>query len=52
MRKNITIRDIAKAVQVSDTTVSWALKNHPLISKATKQKVLQCAKELDRKSVV
>ncbi len=44
-----TIIDIAKALNISPSTVSRALKNHPDISKATIEKVQQCAKELKYK---
>jgi len=42
----ITIRDIAKLLNVSPSTVSRALKDHPDIGKATKEKINQVAKEL------
>lgn len=42
----ITIRDIAKLLEVSPSTVSRALKDHPDIGKATKAKINQLAKEL------
>ena len=43
----VTLRDIAKVCGVSQTTVSLALKNHPRISTATRQKVKQAAEELN-----
>jgi len=42
----ITIRDIAKLLEVSPSTVSRALKDHPDIGKATKEKINQVAQEL------
>ena len=39
--KRITIKDVARAAGVSDTTVSWVLKDHPMISEGTKKKVMQ-----------
>lgn len=42
----ITIRDIAKLLEVSPSTVSRALKDHPDIGKATKARINQVAKEL------
>jgi len=42
----ITIKDIAKLLGVSKSTVSRALKDHPDISKATKEAVLQLAESL------
>lgn len=42
----ITIRDIANLLEVSPSTVSRALKDHPDIGTATKAKVNQVAKEL------
>lgn len=44
-----TIIDIAKALNISPSTVSRALKNHPDISKATIDKVQKCAKDLKYK---
>ncbi|MTI30379.1 LacI family DNA-binding transcriptional regulator [Xanthovirga aplysinae] len=43
----ITIKDIARKLSISPSTVSRALKNHPDISKKTKKKVQELAKELD-----
>lgn len=42
----ITIRDIAKLLEVSPSTVSRALKDHPDIGQTTKDKVKQIADEL------
>lgn len=42
----ITIRDIAKLLEVSPSTVSRALKDHPDIGQATKDKIKQVADEL------
>ena len=44
--KNITIKDIAEAVNISLSTVSRALNNHPKISQSTKEKVWNAAKNL------
>lgn len=41
-----TMRDIARKVGVSPATVSLALRNHPSISRATSDRVLQAQKEL------
>ncbi len=43
----ITIKDIAKELNVSPSTVSRALKNHPDISQETKRQVNELAKKLD-----
>lgn len=43
----ITIKDIAKKLSISPSTVSRALKDHPDISKKTKKAVQELAKELD-----
>ncbi len=48
-KTQITIIDIAKALNISPSTVSRALKNHPDISKSTIEKVQQCAKDLKYK---
>jgi len=42
----ITIKDIAKLLDVNPSTVSRALKDHPDIGAATKKKIQQVAKEL------
>ena len=47
MKKSfVTIKDIAKELGVSASTVSRALKDHPDISQRTKDNVVQKAKEL------
>lgn len=46
-KSNITIADIAKKLQISPSTVSRALSNHPDISPETKEKVGNLAKELN-----
>jgi len=45
MKSQITIKDIAKALEISTSTVSRALQNHPDISKKTIEKVQAYAKE-------
>ena len=42
----ITIKDIARILEVSPSTVSRALKNHPDISKARREHIQKIAKEL------
>ncbi len=42
----ITIKDIARALKVSPSTVSRALKDHPDISQETKDKVVAYAQEM------
>lgn len=44
---SITIKDVAKKVGVTPTTVSMVMKNDPRISQETKEKVLQAVKELN-----
>ena len=46
-QSQITIKDIAKTLNISPSTVSRALKDHPDISPATKKAVRELAKELD-----
>jgi len=46
---HVTIKDIAKILGISPSTVSRALKDHPDISQATKQQVNQLAVELNYK---
>ena len=43
----VTLRDIARKANVSESTVSRVLSNHPGISDATRGKVLDIAKELE-----
>jgi len=45
--KAVTIKDIAKECGVTATTVSLALRNHPRISDATKERVREVAKRLN-----
>ena len=45
MKTQVTIKDIAKALNISISTVSRALQDHPDISKKTKELVNQYAKE-------
>jgi LacI family transcriptional regulator len=47
--KNITIYDVAKKLNVSASTVSRSLKNHPDISEELKQKVKKMAEKLKYK---
>jgi LacI family transcriptional regulator len=44
--KEITIYDIARILNLSASTVSRGLKDHPAIHKDTKSKILQTAREL------
>jgi LacI family transcriptional regulator len=44
--KHVTIKDIAKRLGISASTVSRALKDHPDISQETKNAVIQLAEEL------
>jgi len=44
---NLTIRDVAKAANVSPSTVSRVLNDNPRISDITKKKVLEVIKELN-----
>ncbi len=46
MNSQATIKDIAKALGISASTVSRALKDHPDISRATKDAVKELAKKL------
>ncbi|MGC4129167.1 MAG: LacI family DNA-binding transcriptional regulator [Bergeyella sp.] len=48
-KKSTTIYDISKKLNVSVATVSRALNNHPRISQATKDLVLEAAKEMNYK---
>ena len=47
--KPITIKDIARELGISVSTVSRALQNHPDISERTKQLVRECAQKLNYK---
>lgn len=46
-KKKTTIRDIAEELDVTASTVSRALRNHPRISSSTKQAVLNVAERLN-----
>ncbi|MBK6938503.1 MAG: LacI family DNA-binding transcriptional regulator [Chitinophagaceae bacterium] len=46
IKKDITIYDIAHKLEVSSATVSRALQDHPAISKNTRKKIQEAAKEL------
>ncbi|MDP4261464.1 MAG: LacI family DNA-binding transcriptional regulator [Bacteroidota bacterium] len=48
--KEITIYDIAKHLNISATTVSRGLKNHPTINKNTRKRIFAAAKELGYRS--
>ncbi|MFK7758288.1 MAG: LacI family DNA-binding transcriptional regulator [Flavobacteriales bacterium] len=45
--RRITIKDLARILNISVSTVSRALSDHPDISDGTKQKVLKAAKEFN-----
>lgn len=45
MKRQITIKDIARELNISASTVSRALQNHPDISKATKDAVNEYARQ-------
>ena len=49
-KKEITIYDIAKKLQISAATVSRALKNHTAISEATRKKVQETARKMGYRS--
>lgn len=42
-----TLKDVARLAKVSTSTASRALSNNPAISEATREKVKQCAKQLN-----
>ncbi len=48
--KEITIYDIAKQLNISATTVSRGLKDHPSINKHTRKRIAEAAKELGYRS--
>ncbi len=48
--KEITIYDIAKQLNISASTVSRGLKDHPSINKLTRKKIAEAAKELGYRS--
>ena len=47
MSTQVTIKDIARALSISPSTVSRALKDHPDISKQTKKAVVELANQLN-----
>lgn len=48
--KEITIYDLAKALNISPATVSRGLKDHPAISHATKKRIQDTAREMGYRS--
>ena len=48
--KEITIYDIAKHLNISATTVSRGLKDHPAINKNTRKKIVEAARHLGYRS--
>lgn len=46
MDKEITIYDIAKALEISPTTVSRALNDHPAVNSNTKQRIFDTATQM------
>ena len=44
--KEVTIYDVAKALNISPSTVSRGLKDHPHIRKETKKKIIAAAQEM------
>jgi len=47
VKKNVTIHDIAKELNITASTVSRALNDHPLISDSTKERVRKVVKKLN-----
>lgn len=47
MEGHVTLKDLAKKLQVSPSTVSRALRGHPDISAATRKRILALAEDLD-----
>ncbi|MGB1004423.1 MAG: LacI family DNA-binding transcriptional regulator, partial [Salibacteraceae bacterium] len=47
LMKRITIKDLARLLDMSPSTISRALSDHPDISDSTKKRVIQLAKELN-----
>lgn len=45
--KNVTLKDIADKLGVSVATVSLALNDRPTVNAETKQRVLECIREMD-----
>jgi LacI family transcriptional regulator len=48
--KDITIYDLASKLNISPTTVSRGLQDHPAINKATKKKIFELAEEMGYRS--
>ena len=47
MRRKVTLQDIAKKLDLSATTISLALRDHPRISIETKERVRQALKKMN-----
>ena len=50
MNKDITIYDIAKELEISPTTVSRALNDHPAVNRNTKQRIFEAANQMGYQS--
>lgn len=48
--KDVTIYDLAKALNISVATISRALKDDPVVSKKTKKKIIELAEEMGYRS--
>ena len=48
--KEVTIYDLARKLNISATTVSRGLQNHPAISEKTKKKIFELVEELGYRS--
>src|ERR1700744_1603653 len=48
--KDVTIYDLAKALNISVATISRALKDDPVVSKKTKKKIIDLAEEMGYRS--
>ena len=46
MRRKVTLQDIANKLRMSRTTISLALRNHPRISQATKERIHHLARKI------
>lgn len=45
--RNTTLKDIAKKLNLSEATVSLAINNKSIVSKKTRERVLQCARDMN-----
>lgn len=47
--RNVTLKDIARKLNISEATVSLAINNKSIVNEETRRKVLECARDMNYK---